>query len=407
MEKSRIFIASSDSARLFAEMIRDEINKAEYCLADTWKDALDSAGAQSKIEALEQWMKVYEYAVIIFTNADALIKASGQDLKSRDDCVFEAGLFMATLERQRCTLLSFVDKSDLPSDLGGIVYLKYHEPEDLADYEKCRQVVQAGAGQIKAWVQRTSTGRIPGNRPLTRDAILKRERMENVGGLLREDQVVVASVQPPELEYAVAKQVRQNMDNNIRYVYFFHGNQDAIDKIPQLLQLLCLTEFLDEKDAGSFKTRNNLITTHHDEIIKLVKDMCYDDKLNIFFLSDPVYPEYCIHNAASDRASRLYYKRDDDYYIEWASGGNANRFWRAVKKENRVDSPDSPDAIFHGGREFELNDGSFRRALAMSMRKYFPDIAEIVMGICLNGPDYQPDKGLPSGVPAGLRPSAG
>jgi hypothetical protein len=404
MEKSRIFIASSEKVHDFAGMIRDEINQAEYCSADTWKNALQSTGAQSKIEALELWIKLYDYAVIIFTKADALITGSGQDLKSRDDCVFEAGLFMATLERQRCTLISFVEKDDLPSDLGGIVFLKYTEPEDLTNYEKCRPVVQIAAGAIKAWVQRTTAGRSAANRPLTRDAILKREQMERVGGVLREDQVVVASVQPPELEYAAARQVRLNMDNNIRYVYFFQGNQDAADKIPQLLQLMLLADFLEEKDAGSFRTRTDLVTSHRDEIIELVKDACIYDKLNIFFLRDRVYPEYCLHNAASDKVARLYFKRDDDYFIEWASGAEAYRFWRAVKEQNRVDNPDSPDAIFHGGRNFGLNEGGFRAALTKGMRIYFRDIAETVMGLCLSGPDYQPEKHLRPGAPASAGP---
>ena len=386
MEKSKIFIASSEKAHDFALMIRDEINKAEYCEADTWRDALESTGAQSKIEALEQWIKVYDYAVIIFTNADLLVRAPGQDFKSRDDCVFEAGLFMAALERQRCTLLSFVEKSALPSDLGGINSLKFTEPENLTNYEKCRPVVQAAAGTIKAWVQRTAMGGGPANRPLTRNAILKRERTENMGGVLREDQVVVASVQPPELEYLAAKQVRLNMDNNIRYVYFFHGNPDATDKIPQLLQLVLLADLLEEKDAGSFKTRGDLIMSHRDEIIETVKDLCDNDKLNIFFLRNSVYPEYSIHNAASDKFAKTYFKRGEEYFIEWASGAEAYRFWCAMKEQNGVDDPASPDAIFHGGRGFELNQGPFRRALSMGMRKYFRDISEEVLGLCLGGP---------------------
>jgi hypothetical protein len=387
MEKLRIFIASSEKVHDFAGMIRDEINKAEYCSADTWRDALESAGAQSKIEALELWMKIYDYAVIIFTKADALVKGTGQDLKSRDDCVFEAGLFMATLERHRCTLISFVDKGDLPSDFGGIVFLKYNEPEDLTNYDKCRPVVQAAAGNIKAWVQKTTADRGVAKRPLTRDGILRRERMESVGGVLKEDQVVVASVQPPELEIAVAKQVRLNMDNNIRYIYFFQGNEDAADKIPQLLQLMLLANFLEERDAGSFKTRIDLITSHRDEIVELVEDACIYDKLNIFFLRDRVYPEYCLHNAASDKLARLYFKRDDDYFVEWASGAEAYRFWRAVKKQNRVDNPVSPNAIFHGGGNFDFNEGDFRASLTKGMRTYFRDITEIVMRLCLSGPD--------------------
>ena len=87
------------------------------------------------------------------------------------------------------------------------------------------------------------------NRPLSQDALLRRQQLETAGEL-KEDQVVVASVQPLELgfeAYEAAKQVRQNVDNNIRYVYFFEGNPDATDKIPQLLQLLLLAPFPGEK----------------------------------------------------------------------------------------------------------------------------------------------------------------
>jgi hypothetical protein len=183
------------------------------------------------------------------------------------------------------------------------------------------------------------------------------------------------------------------MDSNIRYVYFFHGNLDGADKIPQLLQLVLLTDFLEEKDAASFKTRRDLITTHGNEIVELVRDMCLNDKLNIFFLGDPVYPEFSIHNAANDKDATLYFKRDDVYFIEWASGANAYRFWCMTKERNMVDCQDSPDAVFHRGRDFE-NEETFKRNLSMGMRRYFGDIADEVMGLCLYGPDYKREQKL-------------
>jgi hypothetical protein len=387
MDKSRIFIASSEKVREFAGMLRNEINNAEYCEADTWNDVLKLTGAETKIEALEASAKVYDYAVIIFTKAD--LRAGGQDLRSRDDCVFNAGLFMASLGRQRCVLLSSVEKDALPSDLGGIIFQKFIEPDNLTNYDNSRPAIQPAAAVIQAWVQRTSTGRGPANRPLTHDAILDRERLDKLGGMLREDQVVVASVQPPSLEYQAAKQVRMNMESNIRYLYFFQGDLDGADKIPQLLQLLLLTDFLEEKDADSFKTRRDLIMTNGDKIVELVKDICDSDKLNIFFLGDPVYPEFSIHNAANDKDARLYFKRDDHYFIEWASGANAYRFWRMTKERNMVDNQDAPYAIFHRGRDFGLNEEAFERNLSMGMRRYFGDIAEDVMGLCLFGPDYK------------------
>jgi hypothetical protein len=60
MDKSRIFIASSEEALEFAGMLRNEINRAEYCGADTWEDVFTSTAAQTKIEALEASVKVYD-----------------------------------------------------------------------------------------------------------------------------------------------------------------------------------------------------------------------------------------------------------------------------------------------------------------------------------------------------------
>jgi Predicted nucleotide-binding protein containing TIR-like domain len=391
MRKFRVFIASSEKVHSFAKMIRDEINTADYCSAETWKDAFASSGAQSKIEALEQWIRLYDYAVILFAKADLLIREAGQDSKSHDDCVFEAGLFMAALGRQRSVLFTSGEPNALPSDLGGISGTRFTEPDDLASYEKCRPAVQAIASAVQASVQRIAASRSPANRPLTRDDILNRERMESLGGVLREDQVVVASVQPPELGYQAANQVRTNMDSNIRYVYFFQGNYDATDKIPQLMQLILLVGLLDEKDATSFKARRELVDRYAKNILELANDMCLSDKLNIFFLGDAVYPEFCIHNAANDKFATIYFKRDDDYFIEWAAGQQAYRFWTTIKLQNRVDDPVAPDAILHGGRDFGLEESNFQRALLMGMRRYFSSIADDIMDLCLRGPDRKRD----------------
>jgi hypothetical protein len=397
MDKARIFIASSERVYELAGMLRNEINRAEYCEADTWQDVLERTAAQTKIEALEASLKVYDYAVIMFTKADLV---TGQGLKSRDDCVFNTGLFMASLGRQRCILLNSVEKDALPSDLGGIIALRFIEPDEPRNRDKSRPAIQTAAGAIQAWVQRTATGRL--SRPLTHDEILERERMESLGGVLCEDQVVVASVQPRVLQYRAAKQVRMNMDSNIRYLYLFHGNLDGTDKIPQLLQLVLLTNFLEEKDADSFKIRRDLVQSHGNEILGFVSDMCLNDTLNIFFLGDPTYPEFSIHNAASDKYAKLYFRRDDDHFIEWASGEKAYRFWRMTKKRNNVDNQNLPDAIFHPGRDFALNEETFNRNLAMGMRRHFGDIAEDVMGLCVYGPDYKRGQGPQNGFTPGF-----
>jgi hypothetical protein len=380
MDNAKIFIASSETTSDLAQMLRNELNNTEYCETDTWRDAINAAGAQTKVDALEQWIKKYDFAVIIFSKADMGV---AEEMKTRDDCIFEAGLFMAAIGRNRCFLLSSVGENDLPSDLRGIIQVKFTEPEDIKNLDKCRHVSQNAAGIILPCVQR-DMGKDVANRPLSFDALLKKEKMESAGGELKEDQVVVASVQPLELEYEAAKQVRQNLDNNIRYVYFFQGNTDAADKIPQLLQSVLLADLVDKKDAASFKTRGDLVANHRQAIVDALKDICLNDKLNIFFVNERLDLEYCIHNAASDKAARLYLKHGDDF-IKWQSGSQAYAFWCSMREKNGADDPQPPDAVFHAARDFKLQE-AFLRSLKMGMRKYFRDIAEDMMQLCLQGP---------------------
>lgn len=73
----------------------------------------------------------------------------------------------------------------------------------------------------------------------------------------------------------------------------------------------------------------------------------------------------------------------------------AYEFWCAMRKKNGADDPQPPDAVFHGVRDFELKEGKFLKDLKMAMRKYFPDVADEVMELCLKGPHES------AGPPAG------
>lgn len=383
MDKAKVFIASSERTLRCAETLRDELNGTGYCDARTWKEEIEAPGAPTKIETLELWTKQFDFAVIIFSEGDLFAKEVGDSLKTRDDCIFEAGLFMASIGRKRCFLVSSVmEKNKLPSDLAGINLLPFTEPGNFQDFAQCRSAMQSPGGLMKIWLQQDTSSGVA-NRPLSQNALLRRQQLETAGEL-KEDQVVVASVQPLELGYEASKQVRQNVDNNIRYVYFFEGNPDATDKIPQLLQLLLLAHFLEKKDAGSFKKRGELVIEHRNEILDSLKDICLNDKLNIFFMHESIELEYCIHNATSDKVAKLYLKHGDDF-IEWEAGPRAYRFWRAMREKNGAENPEPFDAIFHGSRDFELKD-PFLRNLKMDMRKYFGDLTDDVMKLCLQGP---------------------
>jgi CAP12/Pycsar effector protein, TIR domain len=383
MAKSKIFIASSERARYLAEKVRDDLNDEEYCEADIWDNLIQAKPGLATIELIEELAKDYDVAVII----NVLAKDLDTDLKTRDDCIFEAGFFMATFGRNRCFLLSSGDEGKLPSDLKGIYLFKFKEPDDLTDRGQCSAAIRNLSGHIKDVVQKIrkeDPQRGIAIRPLSIDKLLQRQKREYEGGELKEDQVVVAAVQPLELGYEAAKQVRTNIDRNIRYVYFFEGNYDAADKIPQLLQLVLLANSPELNNKSDYKSRGQLVNQQKDKIIEDLKDTCYNQKLKIYFLPESLEIEYCIHNASSDKFSKQYVKHGDEFF-EWQSGKPAYDFWREMRVKNDADEPKPPYAVFHGARDFQLKD-PFLTYLKMGMSKYFPGIAEEVCKLCLEGP---------------------
>jgi hypothetical protein len=389
MIKSKIFISSSEKAFVIADKLREELT-TDYCEAEVWKVAIRANAGQTTIEVLEQLAKKYDYAVVVLAEEDVLVKSPVAELVNRDNCVFEAGLFLGALGRRKCFFLCSVDKNALPSDLDGIIYYRFTEPKIFTDREQCGQAIRSVAGYIKDIVQQSreqeTRGGVVATRPLSLVELLEREQLEP-DGELQEDEVVVASLQPLELNYSAASQVRKNLDGNIRYVYLFQANNDTADKIPQLLQLVMLADKLNPSVDNTFERRRELVKANGDEILRGLKETAENDKLNVYFLNESIDLEYCMHNAISDRFAKLYLKRGDDFF-EWKSGWPAYNFWNEIRKKKGADTQDPGASIFHGTNDCQLKEGAFLRTLAMGMRKYFPDIGDQVLALCL-GPDFQ------------------
>ena len=98
MDKSRIFIASSGRTLLLAEKLRDEL-QTEFCEVTLWSEEGRRQPGATIIEMLEKASKTYDFAVIILARDDVMVREAGDagTRKARDNCVFEAGLFMAAL----------------------------------------------------------------------------------------------------------------------------------------------------------------------------------------------------------------------------------------------------------------------------------------------------------------------
>ena len=383
MAKSKIFIASSTRSLVLAENLRSEL-VTDYSTADVWTEASRAANSQTIIEMLERACDEYDFAVILLTQDDQNVSGGIEKLKARDNCIFEAGLFMAAVGRKRCFLVSSVKPGDLPTDLSGLILIPFVEPADLGRQQDCRDAILSGSLQIKSRVQ--DIGPVE-NRRLSREVLLLREKKRSEGGDLYEDQVVVASIQPLDVTYSAAQQIRRNIDGNIRYVYFIPASDECAEKICLLLQLVLLAEAFDtEVDADSYQNRRQKVEEEPAGVLEKLERMCRDGSIQVFFLSVSPEMQYCIHNATDETNAKQYVKHRNAF-IEWASGKEAHQFWVDVKQRKpEVLDPKPVYALFHGLAGVDVSDGPFFRCLQREFARYFPGIEDRVLGLCLRGP---------------------
>src|SRR5277367_1351105 len=185
MTKIRLFIDSSKTAKLLAEMLRDELrNESSY--ADIWKDIETQKAGQSKLQTLEELCKEYELIVVVLTKVDMdkisakdIEQLSKEELRARDDRLFRTGLFMSGVGAKHCLLVSSVEKSDLPSDLDGITPFPFVEPkpELFISREACKEAIQVVAGDVRNLIDKLRRGEATSSgakRPLKHHELLAR-----------------------------------------------------------------------------------------------------------------------------------------------------------------------------------------------------------------------------------------
>lgn len=140
-----IFIGSSKESLVVAEVIQANLQyEAETVI---WSQGLFRPGAGT-LETLLAEAPKFDFAILVL-HADDLIESRGQSLLApRDNVMFELGMFMGTLGRDRTFFLYNRDRPPkLPSDLAGITALAYAEPTrgplDAALGPACRDVKEA------------------------------------------------------------------------------------------------------------------------------------------------------------------------------------------------------------------------------------------------------------------------
>jgi hypothetical protein len=384
MDKLRIFIASSARTRVLAEMLRDEL-QTHYCEATLWSEEGKRQPSATIVARLERATQ-YDFAVIVLARDDVVVREAGDASlqKTRDNCVFEAGFFVAALGRERCFLVNSVEHHDLPSDFGGLISLPFEEPSDLADREACAHAIRGVSASVKHVIQRAARFTQPQQclPTLSIGEVFQRERPYSDGGDLQEGQVVVCDLQPmadPEL----AVQVRRNLDSGTSYHYFLYLSEDAIEKTCQGLQVILTNGSSGTENATDFNARLNIIIKDPERILDDLRRICHTRSLRISFF--PWKPQFCfrIHNASDPELARLYLRFRGIGFILWAEGTSAESVWRELP---RFFPTDEQECIFVPIESPKLKDQEKQRfeiALDRGLKRYFPGIQDAVKQLFL------------------------
>jgi predicted nucleotide-binding protein len=123
-DKPHVFIGSSREALQVAGTIEAGLAGNGFVVR-VWTNGVFGA-SKTAIEALEEMVKAFDFAVLVFSNDDKVFSRGEEFAAPRDNVIFELGLAMGALERKR-SFIVMPHGSDLkiPTDLLGITPLKY------------------------------------------------------------------------------------------------------------------------------------------------------------------------------------------------------------------------------------------------------------------------------------------
>jgi hypothetical protein len=116
----RIFIGSSSEGLPVARAIAELLAQHHGVAPSLWNEGSFEL-SKTYIESLETELTQAHFAILVLTPDDVVVSREEGSLAPRDNLLFELGLFMGRLGRERCFLVHEKEQSlKLPSDLLGV-----------------------------------------------------------------------------------------------------------------------------------------------------------------------------------------------------------------------------------------------------------------------------------------------
>lgn len=125
MNKPRLFIGSASEGLEFARAIRSQLDgDAEVVV---WNEAFEPG--TTFIESLVAQRSSFDFAVFVFSTDDWVSSRETEGSAPRDNVIFELGLFMGTLGRERTVIVRQAGvQLKHPTDLSGVTIAEFEWP---------------------------------------------------------------------------------------------------------------------------------------------------------------------------------------------------------------------------------------------------------------------------------------
>ena len=128
MSRPSLFIGSSSQGDEIARAVEVVLNDhAEVML---WKNGVFGLG-QGTLEALIAAADKFDFAVLVLTPDDVTTSQGATANSPRDNVLFELGLFMGRLGRERTFIIRPRGEMRMPSDLAGVTVAMFDPPQDV------------------------------------------------------------------------------------------------------------------------------------------------------------------------------------------------------------------------------------------------------------------------------------
>ena len=157
MYQPKVFIGSSTDALEIAKSVKKGLVMRGCGDVQIWNQGVFGLG-RGFLETLLDAVKKYDFAVLVWSAADAVNSNAGIQNVPRDNVVFETGLFMGAMGRDRVFVVyDETAELKLPSDFNGITLAGYNGqgPKAAVMSDACKKIADAMISVLQGCIQKS------------------------------------------------------------------------------------------------------------------------------------------------------------------------------------------------------------------------------------------------------------